>query len=235
MVEPAVAGHAVRRPPRGTTRPGPGAAGPNNAFDRRKLHRDKRLALLNEAARVINERGYATASLEDVARTLGISKAAVYYYFRNKQEILYECYLMSFDIWEAALAEARQRGRSGRERVEIYIRRYLEAGLDTLQPVILVREQEALEAPYRQRIEKRRRSLRNELRGFVAEGISDGSLAPCNPKPAVTIIGAAISWLLRMYRPDGELGREAFIDEVARLLLDGIAGGAKARGGGKVR
>jgi AcrR family transcriptional regulator len=198
------------------------------AFDRRAQRRHKRLALLNEAARAINERGYATASLEDVAHTLGISKAAVYYYFRNKQEILYECYQMSFDIWEAALAEARRRGRTGRERVEIYIRRYLEAGLDALQPVILVREQEALEPPYRQKIEKRRRALRDQLRALIAEGIADGSLAPCNPKPAVTIIGAAISWLLRMYRADGELGREAFIDQAVRLLLDGLAGGRAA-------
>jgi AcrR family transcriptional regulator len=210
-----------------------GGASALGAFDRRAQHRHKRLAVLNEAARAINERGYATASLEEVAHMLGISKAAVYYYFRNKQEILYECYLMSFDIWEAAIAEARRRGRTGRERVEIYIRCYLEAGLDALQPVILVREQEALEPPYRRKIEKRRRALRDQLRGLIAEGIADGSLAPCNPKPAVTIIGAAIigaaiSWLLRMYRSDGELDREAFIDQAVRLLLDGLAGGRAA-------
>ncbi len=105
--------------PRRAAVPAGAAPGPD-AFDRRSQHRHKRLALLNQAARVINERGYATASLEEVAHTLGISKAAVYYYFRNKQEILFECYQMSFDIWDAALAEARERGRNGRERVEIY-------------------------------------------------------------------------------------------------------------------
>ena len=200
-----------------------------HAFDRAAQRQQKRLALLAAAARMFNERGYATASLEGVATNLNISKAAVYYYFRSKQEILFECYQMSFDIWNAALEEARLGGRTGREKLEIYMRRYLETGFDSLQPLMVIREWEALDPKAREKIGRRRKLLRGQVRDIIAEGVEDGSLARCEPKVAVTIINSAISWLLRTYRSDGVLGRDAFIAEVISLLMNGVGPRAKSR------
>jgi TetR/AcrR family transcriptional regulator len=207
------------------------AAGPEiqDPFDRDALHQQKRRALLHAAAEMFNEHGYATASLEAVAHQLKISKAAVYYYFKNKQEILFECYEISFDIWEEALRSAHAEGNSGREKLEIYMRRYLDAGLDALQPLLVIREWSALQRPAREKIEARRKSLRNQVRDIIAGGVADGTLAPCDPKLAATIIGSSISWLLRMYRSDGGLAREDFVNQVLELLLNGLAGKAPAR------
>ena len=195
---------------------------PAGAFDRGSQHQQKRQALLHAAALMFNERGYATASLETVATNLNMSKAAVYYYFKSKQEILFECYQMSFDVWEGALERAQSEGRTGREKLEIYMRGYFEAGLDSLQPLIVIREWEALEREAREKIGSRRRALRDRVRSIVTEGVSDRSLAPCDPRIAVTIVNASISWLLRTYRPGGEIGREAYIDEIIRSLLNGM-------------
>jgi AcrR family transcriptional regulator len=201
-----------------------------HAFDRDKQREHKRLALVYEAAKLINERGAGSVSLEDVGASLNISKAAVYYYFRSKQDLLFACYSMSFDVWESALDEAQAGGRTGAEKVEIFVRRYLRDGLAELQPMILVREQETLQATLHQKVERRRRTLRNRLRAFIADGIEDGSLRAMDPKVASTIIGASISWLLRTYRPDGGLGQDAFIDEALGLLLRGMRSDAGPRG-----
>lgn len=193
-----------------------------HAFDRKAQREQKRLALLHEAARLINAHGAGSVSLEDVGSGLSISKAAVYYYFRSKQDLLFECYSMSFDVWEAALDEAQEQGDSGARKIEIFLRRYLTDGLSALQPMILVREQEALQATLRQKVERRRRALRNRLREFIAEGMRDGSLLTVNAKVASTIIGAAISWLLRTYRAEGDLPQATFIDDAVGLLLRGM-------------
>jgi AcrR family transcriptional regulator len=200
----------------------PAALAVQNAFDRTALHQQKRRALLQASAEMFNEQGYATASLEAVARQLKISKAAVYYYFKSKQEILLECYEISFDFWEAALQVAHAEGRTGREKLEIYVRRYLEAGLDTLQPLLVIREWAALKRPAREKIEARRKALRNQAREIISEGVTDGTLVPCDPKLATTIISSSISRLLRMYRPGGGLGRAEFIEQVLDVLLNGL-------------
>ncbi len=210
------------KPARPRARQAARAPAGGHAFDRKTQREQKRLALLHEAARLINAHGAGSVSLEDVGSGLSISKAAVYYYFRSKQDLLFECYSMSFDVWEAALDEAEDQGSTGAQKLEIFIRRYLRDGLSALQPMILVREQEALQATLRQKVERRRRALRNRLREFIAEGIRDGSLLEVNTKVATTIIGAAISWLLRTYRAEGDLTQETFIDDAVGLLLRGM-------------
>jgi TetR/AcrR family transcriptional regulator len=194
----------------------------NAAFSRDDQRNRKRSALLQEAARLINARGIAAVSLEDVAASLGISKAAVYYYFSGKQEILLECYELSFAVWEAALDDAALRGKNGLEKVEFFVRKYLEDGLESLHPLILVREQGALDSSSQQTVERRRRSLRNRLRAFLVEGAKDGSMKDVHPKIASTMIGANISWLLRNYQAEGALSKAEYIDEAMKILLGGV-------------
>ena len=73
----------------------------------------KRNALLREAARAFSGRGYHNTSLDDVAAVLGVTKAALYHYVRSKQEILFECHMMSLDIGDEAMKYARTHGRTG--------------------------------------------------------------------------------------------------------------------------
>lgn len=197
-------------------------AGRVGAFDRKAQFNQRKDALLEEAIRLFNKRGYANVSLEDVAKNLNISKAAVYYYFPSKQEILYECYWKSFDIWSEALAEAIKKGKTPREQIEIYLKRYLETGLDELQPIMTVREQDLLSPQNWKKIERRRRALRDKLRQIVAEGMADGSFEKADPKLLVTIMSGSISWVLRMYRPGGTMPKEAFAEQTARFVIKGF-------------
>lgn len=198
------------------------AASASKAFDKKAQHRQKRMALMHEAARLINTRGMSAVSLDEVGSRLNISKTAIYYYFKSKQELIFECYAMSFEVWQAALDEGQRRGKTGREKLEIFLREYLDRGLSELQPIVVVREQEVLEAPLYQKVKNRRRALRNGIRTFVDEGIADHSLRPVNAKVATTIIGASLSWLLRTYQPGGDLDQTAFIDEAISQLLRGL-------------
>src|SRR5688500_3203347 len=52
------------------------------AFDRKGQYQARRLALLAEAARQFNENGEGKFSLTEVARSLNITKTALYYYFK---------------------------------------------------------------------------------------------------------------------------------------------------------
>src|SRR3970040_2535165 len=55
---------------------------------RANLSRERILA---EAARIFTRLGYHGATLDDVARALGVTKAALYYYVANKEELLFQC------------------------------------------------------------------------------------------------------------------------------------------------
>ena len=45
--------------------------------------------ICKKAAIVFSEKGFASATLTDVSRAVGISKAGIYHYFSTKEELLF--------------------------------------------------------------------------------------------------------------------------------------------------
>ena len=62
----------------------------NAAETRFESQRDR---ILKAAATCFNQKGYSGTSLKDVSRHLGLTDAALYYYVKNKEELVYQCYL----------------------------------------------------------------------------------------------------------------------------------------------
>src|SRR5438046_2567046 len=60
--------------------------------DRRRDPDGKREAILRASVQLFLERGYARTAVNEIADQLKITKPALYHYFRNKEDILLECY-----------------------------------------------------------------------------------------------------------------------------------------------
>ena len=54
--------------------------------------------VLKAAAHCFNRKGYSGTSLKDVANMLGLTDPALYYYVRNKEELVYLCYVRAADV-----------------------------------------------------------------------------------------------------------------------------------------
>ena len=66
------------------------AGGGRRAVQARKPARDARPALLQAAAEVFSERGFAAASVDEIAARAGYSKGAVYWHFASKDDLFFE-------------------------------------------------------------------------------------------------------------------------------------------------
>lgn len=56
--------------------------------DKEALSEGRRRQILQAAIRVFARRGYATATIEDVARAAGVAEGTIYNYFRSKEDLL---------------------------------------------------------------------------------------------------------------------------------------------------
>ena len=70
----------------------------------------KRALFLEEAARALNSRGISQTSLADLAQTIGVSRAALYYYFEDQQDLVFQSYRRSCEMMARRLSEAVHRG-----------------------------------------------------------------------------------------------------------------------------
>ena len=163
----------------------------------------KREVLLREASASFNRRGYHGTSLAEIAKKLGVTKAALYTYVPSKEELLYYCHDSAMDTAIESLHKARAGGGTGLQKLSATLRRYLEMMLGEEGGYVVLLEENAMKPLHMRAIVKRRDQFEKELRELVVEGIADASIVACNPKLAVFMALGALNWGRKWYRPSG--------------------------------
>lgn len=183
----------------------------------------KRDAVLQTAAQLFLETGYRKTSMSQLAARLNITKPALYYYFRNKEELLIECYRAGIESIEGALNRALDCPGDGLCKVQAYIQAYATAivSVDFGRCVATLDDSELSDQARRQ-VRTLKRRIDAAIQGYVQEGIGDGSIAPCNPKMASFAVAGAINWIGTWYRPGGSLGVQEIVSEFMHILISGL-------------
>lgn len=164
----------------------------------------KREVLLREAAASFNRRGYHGTSLEEIAKKLGVTKAALYTYVPSKEDLLYFCHEAAMDSAIESLHKAQAGGGNGLEKLTATLRHYLGMMLGAKGGYVVLLEENAMKPAHARAIISRRDKFEHGLRDFVIEGINDGSIVECNPKLAVFMMMGALNWGRKWFRPNGE-------------------------------
>ncbi len=188
----------------------------------------KRNALLREAAGAFAARGYHATSLDEVAASLGVTKAALYHYVRSKQEILFECHMRAMDLGDQALEHARAQPGSAFDRVVALARRYVELITGAMGRMAVLSEFDALDDASKEIVAARRDRWDRAMREMIAEGVVDGSIRPVDAKLAVFYLMGAINWMSRWYRPEGDASGARIAATFSELFAEGIRARSRA-------
>lgn len=189
-----------------------------------KARGEKSLQILEAAAKIFNERGYHGTSVADVADALGVSKPFLYYYLKNKDDILFECSRIATEQLHTMLDEARRADVSGWQRLELIFKGYARV-MTTDFGICLIRNTAPglLPTASREKLWVGRRRLNREVEQIIAQGIADGSIRRCDPIALTFAIFGAFNWITYWYRENGPLSP----DDIAARFLDIFAHGAQ--------
>jgi AcrR family transcriptional regulator len=179
--------------------------------------------MLKAAAECFNQKGYSGTSLRNVADVLGLTDAALYYYVRNKEELVYLCYVRAADLGREALDKASAEGESGMDVMLRYLRYHIEMMVGDRGPIAIMSEIPSLEAVHREEVLElsRRHSLNFEA--VLETGIQDGSIADCNVRMTGNAIMGSINWIPKWYHGDPDQAR-MLVAEFPEILARGLAG-----------
>lgn len=189
---------------------------------RKQLRAGKRDAVLRTAARLFSERGYHGTSLELVAEELEITRPTVYYYFKNKDEILFECVSLSLRMIENAASEATRRGGGASERLKAVMRQYAEVITMDFGMCLVRVGYIPLPPESRFKLRKMQANIDRKFREIIADGIKDKSFIDCDPKFASFTVAGALNSIAHWYRADGELGAAEIADKFVGILMSGL-------------
>jgi AcrR family transcriptional regulator len=187
---------------------------------------DRREQILAVATELFARHGFAVTSLDDIARVIGFTKPAIYYWFDSKDAILFEIHDR---IVRDAVSRVRAIRASG-DPPHVQLRRVLAEHVKTLLDnvdanTVFEREGHMLSDEHRASIRRRDQAYERTLREIYAEGIADGALRDVDPKLAVGTLLGACNWAHRWFRPQRALSAE----DVAEAIVDLLAEGAEVR------
>jgi len=176
-------------------------------------------ALVAVASVMFNKQGYDGLSLNDVASELGITKQALYHYTASKEDLLFKCYVRALDLAEAAYDHADKTGSNGLQKIAQFVKFHLNP--DAEQYAILD-NLGALTEANRRAISTRAKALEQRMRGFVKEGIADGSIATVDPKFTEFWILGSLAWMPRWFKPEGKHSADEVAESFITLISDGL-------------
>ncbi len=191
----------------------------NPADTRFALQRDRRL---KAAAYCFNQKGYSGTSLKDVANILGLTDAALYYYVRNKEELVYQCYLRAAELGREALDQAVAEGRNGFDTVERYLSLHIGIMVGERGPIAIMSEIPSLKPEHREHVLELSRRHSSDFEAIVERGIDDGSIAPCDVRMTGNVIMGALNWIPKWYHGD-ESTAQRVISEFPKTLCAALA------------
>src|SRR5438309_3055527 len=162
-----------------------------------------RVEILKSAAAAFRRLGYHGATVEEIAAALRMKKGNLYYYFRNKEEILFACHQYSLDRLLGLLAEVERSGRPPEEKLRRLIVAFVHTILDELHGTALFLDLEALSPAHLKIVIRRRDAFEQGVRRVIQEGITSGVFVTNDPKLMAFALFGAVNWIPRWYSPDG--------------------------------
>lgn len=152
----------------------------------------KRETALDCAARLFNERGIAATGIGDVAAAMQVTRAALYYYFDERDDLVFQTYERTCQISAGDLEAADEDGHDGLEKTLAFARRAL---TPERAPIAVLSEVEHLKPAQRQIISRAAARNTRALKGFIELGVEDGSIRPCDAEVMAQTINGFVSWI----------------------------------------
>lgn len=181
---------------------------------------EKLSAIVEAAADVFREKGYASGSLDDVAAALDIRKATLYYYVASKAKLLEM-------IFERALTTSRRKIDSlaeisdPRERLRALIRHQVElvssdrSHFAVFFDHLSVSDRSDAKSPRLRALEK---EYMESFQRVVEYAVAAGVIADVPPKYAVQAIIGMTCWTYKWFDPRRH-STEAMVDTCIDLLI----------------
>ncbi len=181
--------------------------------------------ILDVARRLFMEQGYRGLSMRALAERAHTSKALLYYYFKDKEELFLAVLQDYLAQMERLILASRQRGETSRQRITLLIQAIMAQPAEQRAAIRLASQElvhlsEGARRSFRK--EYQRRFLRR-LQAILQEGIATGELRPIDPKIMTwALLGMLYPYFYPGHRPEVRPTPET-VDRILDIYFEGVS------------
>lgn len=181
-------------------------------------------SILIESARLFREKGYLATSIRDIGEALGITSAALYYHFKNKEELLSAVMLVALRELRTAVEDAIASEATTAGRIRSALRTHLEISVDYQDfAIVLLQEVRYLSGESRLRIVEQRDAYEDMWNKLFEEGVRHNIYKPDVDLGLLRLLTfGAINLVVTWYKPTGTYKPQQIADTLYRIAAEGV-------------
>lgn len=183
----------------------------------------KKDLILQKAALMFREKGFAASSMRDLAETVGIEAASLYNHIRSKNEILEA---ICFDVanrFNANMNTIENGQLNSIAKLETLLRFHIRQMVENYEEVYVSdREWKHLDEPYLSNFQNQRRNYRKKFASIVEEGIRKNEIKNIDAPTSVLIMLHAVSGIESWHRSTAKINAKELEDNMVMIMIDGL-------------
>jgi AcrR family transcriptional regulator len=186
---------------------------------------DLRVQVIFAAKRLLVEQGYHGLAMREIAEAVGVSKAALYYHFQDKEQLLLAILESYLDDIEGLIDDVQTCAPDSRTRIRLLIARILGQPAEQ-RAVIRLASQEMSQLSETARRDFDRlyhRKFLRKIEAILADGVRRGDLRPVDPNVATwTLLGMMYPYFYPAHAAELPAPDDV-AEQLARIYLDGLS------------
>ncbi len=189
---------------------------------------DRKEEILEAASRVFERYGLAKSTLEDITKECGIKKTAIYYYFKNKEELFKLMFINDIENIKEDIIQKVDNEKDTLKKIRIYLISRLKS-LDKMRKYFDIFQGDSASISYRdfahQEEEKVVHFEIEYLKELIRNGVKKGELDVDNIKSlALLILGATYGLTHELVCFQNNIDTEKEVDDILEIIVKGIEG-----------
>jgi TetR/AcrR family transcriptional regulator, cholesterol catabolism regulator len=183
----------------------------------------KRKEICETATKLFVEKGFEKTTIRDIARAGGINSSALYYYFEDKEAVLYRILIDIMDDSLERMRRIEQNKLSLKDKLFAVIKMHTEIyGVDPLRMELIVHNQKSLNPEHWEELKSKQKEYAKIVSGILSKMKERGEILDANPMACTFALFGMIQWSYSWYNSKGEIKPDNLSDLFTRLFMNGI-------------
>ncbi|TPE44265.1 TetR/AcrR family transcriptional regulator [Pontibacter mangrovi] len=179
--------------------------------------------ILEEAAKLFKQKGFAGTSMRDLAERIGIDAASMYHYISSKDEILRTiCYNIS-TVYISQLAEIEQKQATYTQKLKDLVRLHIRVMVTRSAEVSVTNNDwKYLAEDSLQQFKARRKEYERGVAALLEKGVAAGEFEALDTSVALFTILSAVRWVELWWRPERGITPDELENAIITILFKGL-------------
>jgi AcrR family transcriptional regulator len=187
------------------------------------LNTNRKEQIMDAAALLFKQKGYASTTMRDLATELGIEAASIYHHIKSKEELLEN---ICFDMANKFILNAKEINDiyfNAEEKLRLAIKLHVETITENQnQSAVFLSEWRNLSEPKLTFFKQLRQEYENQFTIILVDGENEDIFEQVDKKFAVLSILSTINFVNEWYKPDGKMNAAEIAEKLSNFTMGGL-------------